>query len=214
MTAALALVVLLVGGGVGLQAWRTNRAPSVEVAPPVATASPVTVRSGQPLVFGPADAPVTLRLYEDFHCPHCADFEEEFGPVIADAQAAGQARLALYPMAFIDAGSAAAANAMACAAESGFGPGYYAGLFANASLSWSNEQLLELAEQVNGGVSEQFRSCVTSRRHAGWVESINAVARAEGVTGTPALYLNDQLVHLADLTPDELRARVAEAARP
>jgi len=206
-------VALLVAGGIGLQAWRANRAPSAVPAPASASASPVAVTNGQPLVFGATDAPVTLRLYEDFHCRHCADFEEEFGPVIEEARSTGQAKVAFSPMAFVDAGSAPAANAMACAAEAGFGPAYYSGLFANATLSWSDAQLLELAAQVTGTVPEQFRSCVTTRRHAGWVESINAAARAAGVTQTPTLFVDDQQADLSALTPDALRAQLAEAAR-
>ena len=89
-------------------------------------------------------------MYEDFHCPHCADFEEQFGPVITQAQESGAARVELYPMAFIDEGSAAAANAMACAAEAGFGQAFYLGLFANHTLQWSDEQLIDLATKVGG----------------------------------------------------------------
>lgn len=209
---AIAVVVLLVGGGIGLQAWRANRAPSA-VPAPATSASPVAIVSGQPIVFGPTDAPVTVRLYEDFHCPHCADFEEEFGPVLAEAQAAGQVKVALHPMAFIDAGSTSAANAMACAAESGFGPAYYAGLFGNATLQWSDDQLLALAEQVHGSVPPPFRACVVERRHAGWVESINTAAEAAGVTGTPTMFVADQRVDVGTLTPDDLRTQLAEAAR-
>ena len=76
--AVVAFFVLVVGGGIGLQAWRTQRAPSA-VPSPAATTAPITVADGMPLVLGSADAPVKIALYEDFHCPHCAEFEEEFG---------------------------------------------------------------------------------------------------------------------------------------
>jgi len=211
LAVAVALVVLVVGGGIGLQAWRTNRAPSA-VPAPAAGGAPVAVQNAQPLVFGPPDAPVTVRLYEDFHCPHCADFEEEFGPVLTEAQRAGQANVAHYPMAFIDEGSPRAANAMACAAEAGFGPAYYSGLFANATLAWKDQQLLDLAGQVNGSVPDSFRTCVTTRAQAGWVDSIGTAAEAAGVTGTPTVFLNDQLLDLKGLTPEKLRTRLAEAA--
>ena len=82
-------------------------------------------------------------------------------------------------MSFIDEGSAAAANAMACAAEAGFGQNYYLGLFANHTLQWSDEQLIDLAGKVGGNVAEAFRTCVSTKQHAGWVESINAAADDE-----------------------------------
>jgi hypothetical protein len=137
----------LVAGGIAFQAWRTSRAPSA--APSVSvSASPVTITNGRPIPLGSAAAPVTITLYEDFHCPHCADFEEQFGSSHYPSQEAGAARLELYPMAFIDEGSLTAANAMACAAEAGLGQAYYLGLFANHTLQWSDPQLIDLATKV------------------------------------------------------------------
>ena len=60
-------------------------------------------------------------------------------------------------MAFIDAGSTAAANAFACAAEAGLRPGYYAGLFANQILRWSDDQLLALPAAVGATVTRPSR---------------------------------------------------------
>src|SRR4029450_9638964 len=94
-------VLVAIAGGIGFQAWRTSRSPS---AAPSSSASaiPVTITNGQPIVLGPSQGAATITLYEDFHCPHCAEFEEQFGPVITQAQQSGAARVELYPMAFID----------------------------------------------------------------------------------------------------------------
>ena len=211
LAALAAFVVLVVGLGVGIQAWRTGRAPSA--APTVVPSSaPATIVEGQPIALGSADAPATLRLYSDFHCPHCAEFEERYGGVLSDAVARGSVRIDLYPMSFIDEGSTAAANAMACAAENGFGAAYYAGLFANRTLRWSDDQLLELAGVVGAPANPEFDQCVTSRAHAGWVTSINTVADAQGVTGTPTLFLDDRPVDVSKLTPETLATMIADAA--
>ena len=209
--AVIAFFVLVVGGGIGLQAWRTQRAPSA-VPSPAATTAPITVTDGTPLVLGSADAPVRIALYEDFHCPHCAEFEDAFGNTLTEAQQSGKARIELYPMSFIDEGSATAANAMACAAEAGFGQNYYLGLFANHTLQWSDEQLIDLAGKVGGNVSEAFRTCVSTKQHAGWVESINAAADKNGVQGTPTMFLNGNPVDLKTLTPESLKAMIDQAA--
>ena len=74
-------VVVVVAAGIGFQAWRTNRSPSAAPSTSV-SASPVTISNGRPIVLGSPQAPTTITLYEDFHCPHCAEFEEQFGPVI------------------------------------------------------------------------------------------------------------------------------------
>ncbi len=208
-----AVVVLLVGGGIGFQAWRTNRAPTAApTALPVASA-PATITNARPIVWGSTEAPVTLSLYEDFHCPHCAEFEEQFAGVLTRAQQSGQIRVELYPMAFIDEGSAAAANGMACAAEAGFGPSYFAGLFANHTLQWSDDQLIELARVSGAEATPAFTTCVTSKAHADWVESINVAAEQRGVTGTPTLFLDGKAVDVAGLTPTGLETMIAEAAQ-
>ena len=207
-----AVVVVLVGGGIGLQAWRANRAPDAGSVTPAQTSTPVTITAGQPVSWGAAGAPVTVDLYEDFHCPHCADFEEQFGQTLTDAQGAGQITLRIFPMAFLDAGSMSAANAFACAAEAGFGEAYHTGLFANHTLDWSDTQLTQLAEQVHGSVPDAFAGCVTRRSHEDWVDSVNHAASAAGVTATPTMFLDGKQVDLTTVTPDGLKAQIAEAA--
>jgi protein-disulfide isomerase len=205
-------VLVVVAGGIGLQAWRTNRSPSAAPSTAV-SASPVTISNGRPIVLGSSQAPATITLYEDFHCPHCAEFEEQFGPVIQQAQDSGAARVELYPMSFIDEGSVTAANAMACAAEAGFGQAYYLGLFANHTLQWSDPQLIDLATKVGGLPTEAFKTCVTRKAHADWVSSINATADENGVTQTPTMLISGQPVDIANLTPDALKAMITSASQ-
>ncbi len=202
-----AVVALVVAGGIGLQAWRTSRAPSA-VPVPSPSAAAATITSGRPVVLGDPSAPVTVTLFVDFHCPHCAEFEEEYSAVLDQARQSGRAKLEVYPMAFIDEGSAAAANAFGCAAEAGFGPGYYAGLFANRTLAWNDDQLIALASAVGGTASPEFTGCVTNRAHAAWVDSMNTAADQQGVTETPTLLVDGARVDLTKLTPDHLAARI------
>jgi protein-disulfide isomerase len=207
-----AFVVIVVAVGIGFQAWRTSRSPSA--APSAASsASPVTVTNERPIPLGSPEAPVTVTLYEDFHCPHCAEFEEEFGPTITQAQESGQARVELYPMSFIDEGSVTAANAMACAAEAGFGQAYYLGLFANRTLQWSDPQLIELASNVGGSPTEGFKTCVMRRAHADWVSSIDAAADTNGISQTPTMLINGKEVDIASLTPQSLKEMISNAAQ-
>ena len=208
----IAVVLVLIAAGIGFQAWRTHRAPSAGTVSP-GPSVPVTITDGQPISWGSAGAPVTVDLYEDFHCPHCVDFEADYGQQLADAQAAGTIRLRIFPMSFIDAGSAAAANGFACAAAAGFAGPFYTGLFANDSLDWSDSQLDQLAARATGGaVPADFSTCVTERRYAGWADSIDAVATAAGVTATPTMFLDGQPVDITTLTPDSLTTKIQEAA--
>lgn len=207
-----AVVVVLVGAGIGFQFWRTQRAPDASGVAPAQSAAPVTLTNGQPISWGSADAPVTVDLYEDFHCPHCVTFEEQYGQLLADAQTAGQISLRIFPMSFIDSSSVSAANGFACAAEAGFGEAYYRGLFANDTLDWSDAQLNQLAEQVRGPVPGDITDCVAQRTHQGWVTSIGEAATAAGVEGTPTMFLNGTQVDIATLTADNLKTQIEEAA--
>jgi protein-disulfide isomerase len=202
------VVVLAVGSGIGVQAWRTGRAPAPSASTIEPSAPPVTLADGQPITFGPASATRTVTLFVDFHCPHCAEFEESYGPVLDQARQAGRIRLEIYPMSFIDEGSAAAANAFGCAAQSGFGPPYFDGLFANPTLRWNDEQLLALPAAVGATATPTFGSCVTGRANAGWVESVNAAAAERGVNSTPTLLVDGTAVDLTELTPDDLAAKI------
>jgi protein-disulfide isomerase len=116
-------------------------------------------------------------------------------------------------MAFIDEGSLTAANAMACAAEAGFGQAYYLGLFANHTLQWSDPQLIDLATKVGGSPTEAFRTCVTRRAHADWVTSVNAAADTNGVDQTPTMLINGKEVDIATLTPEALKTMIKDAAQ-
>jgi protein-disulfide isomerase len=143
-------------------------------------------------------------VFADFHCPHCAEFEEEYGPVLDKARQEGRIRLEVYPMAFIDEGSAAAANAFGCASQAGFGSAYFAGLFANPTLRWSDDQLTALPSAVGVTAPAAFSQCVTDRANADWVDSINAAAAERGVTATPTVLVDGAPVDLTTLTPDDL----------
>lgn len=213
LSVVVAFVVLVVAGGILFQAWRTHRSPSAAPSA-TASASPVAITNGRPIPLGSPDTPVTITLYEDFHCPHCADFEEQLGPTITQAQESGAARVELYPMAFIDEGSVTAANAMACAAEAGFGQAYYLGLFANHTLQWSDPQLIDLATKVVGSPpTEAFQTCVKRRAHADWVTSINAAADRGGVSQTPTMLINGSEVQIESLTPESLKTMITEAGQ-
>jgi protein-disulfide isomerase len=210
---AVALVLLVVGVGIGLQAWRTMREPNPVPADEVVSSPAVSLRHGEPIRIGSPAAPVTLTLYEDVRCPHCADLEEEVAPVVREALRSETVVLELYPMAFVDEASTRAANALGCAAEAGFSHGYHAGLFANSSLAWSTDQLQALAGKVTGQVPDGFAQCVTAGGHRDWVRSVNEVAAERGIAATPAMFLDGKPVDVSGLTPAGLRAAIDQASQ-
>ena len=93
-------------------------------------------------------------------------------------------------------------------AEAGFAPGYYAGLFGNPILRWSDDQLLALPAAVGATSTPAFAACVTGRSHAGWVDSITAAAAQRGVTSTPTVLVDGAVVDVSKLTPEDLAAMI------
>ncbi len=212
------IAVAIVLFAVGFQFWRTNRSPGTSATPSADVASlnhRQTPQNGRPLILGDPHAPVTLTLYEDYHCPHCVDFEQKFGRTITDEQLAGIVKVELYPMSFIDSGSARAANAVACAAAGGFAATYDRGLFYNHTLAWNASQLVYLGKVTGAGSppSTEFTACVEKDKYKDWVASINKAADANGITQTPTVLLNGKAVDVATLTPDSLKSQLETAAK-
>ena len=206
------IVIVVVAVAIGVQAWRAGRQPKAPTAQPSFGA--VRITDGKPIVLGRDDADVTVELFEDFRCPHCADFEETLGSTITDLQRDGTIKVELYPMSFVDPehGSVSAANAMACAATEGRGQQYYAGLFQNYPLEWTNERLIKLGELV-GLTSADFRTCITAQQHRSWVDSITKAAADRDVNETPTVFINGELQDAAyKWKPDQLKAAVRAAS--
>ena len=208
----LVAAALILVAAVSVISWqKSHQDPTAPAAQP--SFGPVTLTDGKPIVLGKATAPVTLTLFEDFNCPHCAEFEATLGSTITALQRAGTLKVELYPMSFVSKRSPALANAMACAATEGFGQAYWIGLFGNYGLSWSDGQLVKLGT-LAGKPTPDFAGCVGSGRHAGWVDSITRAAQQQKVGETPTVFINGvrQPDKAATWTAAELKSRI-EAAR-
>lgn len=204
---ALGLALALVVGGIVLLVVRSNTTKPAEGEEWPITEVQQTPAAGEPIHFG-TEGEHTVEMFVDFHCPHCVQFEAEFGPILQQAESQQQATIDIYPMAFIDQGSVNAANAFACAAEAGYPRAYFNALFANASRQWTAEQLVELSAQIGHEATPEFTACVNDQAHADWVTSIGTTAEQRGVTGTPTIFIDGELVDFATLDKESLRARL------
>jgi len=205
------VVVVVVLAGIGYQSWKAGRMPHAPAAQPTFAAA--TITDGKPVVLGKDDAKVTLTLFEDFRCPHCADFNDTLGPTISRLQRDGTIKVELYPMSFVDVkhGSVSSANAFACAAEAGRGQQFYAGLFDNYGLQWNDKQLLALGRLV-GLNDTDFVSCVRQSKHRAWVASINQAATQQKVDETPTVKVDGVVKpDAAEWSTDQLRAEIQAA---
>ena len=117
---------------------------------------------------GPADAKVTIEVFEDFQCPACGIFTQQTQPsLIRDFVADGKVRFIFKDMAFLDNGDPAgeshrAAIAARCAGRQDLFWPYHEYLYANQKGEneghFSESFLLAVATKV-GADPEQFAAC-------------------------------------------------------
>ncbi|MET1043295.1 MAG: thioredoxin domain-containing protein, partial [Microbacteriaceae bacterium] len=175
----------------------------------VTTAGLKEDQTPQPAAENPADV-IDIRVYVDYMCPYCGDFEAENNKQIAAWLAEGAATLEIHPISLLDGQSAAtqystrAANAAACVAN--YSPDTFFNV--NAALfdqqpeegepGLTDKQLVALVKGAGVGNAAKIEDCIEDRQFESWVK--DATARAlngpipnsdiESVKGTPTILVN------------------------
>jgi protein-disulfide isomerase len=165
---------------------------------------------------GGSDPKVVLSLYEDFLCPHCGQFEQQFGPTIRKLISTGAVATDYYMVAILDRQgngySSRAANAAYCVADESTDAfqRFHDALFLQqptegAAVYPDNARLIEVARQagVGGGVPD----CINKGQYT---EMSQGLAEATGIQATPTIKINGQ--DYKSTTPDALVAKVKEIA--
>ena len=143
---------------------------------------------------GREDAPVTIRLYEDFQCPACGQFARETLPEVVERHVEpGDAKLVSETMAFLGPDSLPAARAAFAAGEQDRYWQYAALLFENQGAENSgyvtDEFLTDLAQETEGLDVNEWDEA----RRGGFEQELRAVqqrAAEAGVSGTPTLVVS------------------------
>ena len=147
-----------------------------------------------PVTSGDEDAPVTIIVFGDYLCNHCAAFSLRVRPQIQEELVeTGKARLMFYDFVLDPrpaAGTFLAARAARCAGDQGRYWDYHDRLY-RSQISWGMEsdKLSALQEfGVELGLNRgEFRGCLNSDRHAMEVSANWELAQALGLGGTPAV---------------------------
>jgi len=166
-------------------------------------------------VLGAADALVTLVEYADFQCIHCYNFYNDTEHDLIDEYVStGQIRYEIRFVDFLGPESTASAEAAYCAADQNMFWEYHDVVFANYSSGnvggYSLARLNTFAESL-GLDMEAFSSCLESGEKAVVIEANLAAAQADGVSGTPSLVLNGQLLQGGALSFEALSAALDAA---
>ncbi|MEF2277610.1 DsbA family protein [Deinococcus sp. YIM 134068] len=164
--------------------------------------------AGQP-VLGQEDAPVTLVVFEDFKCPNCKRFEEEFLPEIKTQYLdTGKAKLVSMNFPFLaqNAGlptddSKLAGQAAECAYKIGGNEVHermkqiiFRAQGSESEVWASKSRLKELAGSVEGLDTAQFGTCLDNDETAAAVDADEQQAVSARATGTPAIYVNGRVL--------------------
>lgn len=182
----------------------------------------ISVRVASPEVIKQDDSDepkVVLSVFEDFQCPHCAEFEAAFGPTLNKLIDSGAIAVDYYAVAFMDSptnqdSSSRSANAAYCVGDADTTPAkdgfrrFHTALFTNQSPTGNPDSaLIETARQA--GVVDGVSECVESGK---FDKAIAGLAAATGVTATPALRFNGEDYQYS--TPADLVAKVEEMTGP
>jgi len=177
-------------------------------------ANAATAKSGAP----------TLDLYEDFQCPACAQLEERIGAQKASMAKAGDIKLVVHTLSFLDGNlrndsSARSANAAACAADAGKFLEYRALVFAAQPAQegdgYTDAQLTQFAEAsgITGPALTTWQQCTSSGQHAGYVTDVQEQSGRDRINSTPTIKLNGEDVTKNVQTAEALVAAVKTATK-
>ncbi|MEY9928407.1 protein-disulfide isomerase [Catenulispora sp. GP43] len=210
---AAVLVVLGTVTGVGIAVSTSSSKPQAYSAP--SDGSVVADKYADPsgkataLAYGPASAPHTLSVYEDFRCPFCRALETGSASVYKSYVAAGTLRVLFHPVTLIDAndpgtsGSLWSGAASVCAATAGKFDEYHDALYADQpdeSVDGYSDtaKLISVAKQVPGLDTPAFESCVTSGTYKGLVQQNMADFNTLRLGGTPTLLLDGKPLNIPE----------------
>lgn len=152
-------------------------------------ATPVPSKTNAPNV-------IDLRVYIDYQCPYCGQFEATNAAQIKTWVSTGAATLEIHPLAILDQASLGkkystrAANAAACVAN--YSPNQFfdfnALLFANQpkenSEGPTDAQIISLAKQAKVIHADSVSSCITDQKFKSWTNAATARATSDPLPGT------------------------------
>jgi protein-disulfide isomerase len=200
----------------------------------VATSTPALAAGESPVatVTDPASGVVDIRMYVDYLCPFCGQFEATNNEQIGEWLQSGAATVEIHPISVLDRASLGtkystrAANAAACVAN--YSPDQFwdfSGLlFENQpeenSEGLDNAALKDLATQAAVTDQGSIDSCIDDTQFRGWVADSTSRAlegplpgtEEPNVKGTPTVLVNGQKYSGSLDDPDAFSAFVVQVA--
>ncbi len=177
-------------GNIGSANANTNQ---VAVNPEPTPAGDLPPVAADDHVKGGNDAKVTLIEYSDFQCPYCARHNGTMDEIFKAYGNKIKVVFRHFPLSFHPEAQKAA-EAAECAAEQGKFWEMHDKIFAaNEAGTMSVEKWKTEAKNLKLNASK-FNDCLDSGKYADKVSQMMAAGSAAGVEGTPATFVNGELV--------------------
>jgi protein-disulfide isomerase len=153
------------------------------------------------VVIGKASAPHTIKLYEDFQCPICQEFEKVAGAQIRKGIADGSIKVDYHMVAFLDRSSTTNYSSRALnagiAVLSTAGPQAfikfheiaYANQPPEGSAGVPDSTLIDWAVQA-GADKAKVTPLINGNVYHQWVVNATDQMSKDGVTGTPTVFID------------------------
>lgn len=187
---------------------------SLELAPPqpdvdaLDAAWQASVAESGRMIYGDADAPITLVEFYSFTCPHCANYSFPLNRLIALDVESGLVQIELVSIAG-DALADYATHATYCAAEQGAGYSAYKALFAGSinlgrEYAFSPDGIVEILSGLDADLDmAALDTCIQDARYADQMNEARTRFTDYGLTGTPTVLLGTPDVDVQPLVmPD------------
>lgn len=217
---------LLIAGGIVLILVALVMSPYVVNAlKPVGEVTPINPID-RPLVdgkgMGDPLAPVTVEVFADFQCSSCKAYADtvELYLMQSDYISGGTVYYLFRQYPFMDQGSSSqeshqASNASMCAMEQGRFWDYHDILFSNWEGvnmgSFVDKRLVAFAETL-GLDMEQFNDCFKDNKYEAEISSEYDLGQRYGVSGTPTIFVNGNVVTPGYVPTYETLVQEIEAA--
>lgn len=169
------------------------------------------------VVLGDASAPVTIIEYASITCSHCATFSQEVMPTIEERVEAGDVKFIFRGFPTQPVEIAMAGHAIAhCAGEDRFYDVLH-DLFENqtnifqAARTGTVGDALQATAARHGLDATEFRACTRNQDLYEQMSNVIRDAQAQGVSGTPTIFINGELAGPEAQTPEGMNELIDAA---
>jgi protein-disulfide isomerase len=172
-----------------------------------------------PVVVGSPTATTKVDLWEDFRCPACRQFEQNFGNDILAGIKAGKIQVRYHMLSFLTFADRSASRRAANAGFAAYDLGGQDAFMAFHSWAYENQpeetvdgffpnDLAALAATLGVQDTHAYQTAVHDMTFGGFVDTVNESMQVAGIQGTPTVVVGGKTLDLSTLSPTQVLAEM------